>query len=235
MGAGRAWYVVRCAGHSDSRVVACLEALGLETYYPVVRELRPLAKKRMSHAQRASGVAILRPTAVPFLPRHVFVEMDVGAPAARGEARPIALEHFVAALGPEDGAQALADYERVRRRRPAADWWQEIFDIAGVAGFVAMDDRPVAIASAEIAALRAREVDGVIPGKTPAGMIFELGERVRIVEGPFTTFDGFVEQLPDVPLEQIDAGTRLRLTIAGLLGRSTVVDVTIAQVEKLPR
>ena len=189
---GPRWYIVRCIGGSDRRVIDCLEALAIETYYPIVRELRRLPKKKMSHAQRTSGVVIMRPAEVAFLPRHVFVHLDTRTPR-----------------------------------------WREMFEIAGVGGFVSMDGRPVSIEEREIRKLKGREIAGVIPGGTPVEKIFELGEEVRIVDGPFTTFNAIISKLPDVPIEQIDPDTRLKLIIAGLLGRSTVVEVTVSQVEKL--
>lgn len=50
-----------------------LGTLGFETYYPMIREMRPVPRKRLSRAQRDSGVILMRPKVVPFLPSLVFV------------------------------------------------------------------------------------------------------------------------------------------------------------------
>ena len=63
-------------------------------------------------------------------------------------------------------------------------------------------------------------------------MIFKVGERVRVAHGPFTSFQGIVERIPDVAIEDIDADTRLKLAI-DIFGRFTPVELAAWQIEKL--
>jgi transcriptional antiterminator NusG len=54
---------------------------------------------------------------------------------------------------------------------------------------------------------------------------FEIGESVRIIEGPFNTFTGKVEEV------NFEKG-KLKVMV-GIFGRSTPVEVDFAQVEKI--
>lgn len=185
--AGTRWYVVHCFGQSDHHVLDWLDRAKFEFYYPLVREMRLLPRKKLSHAQRRSGIPIMRPKEVPLFPRYVFTRFDI-----------------------EDRG------------------WREIFKFAGVGGMVCAGNLPAPIADAEIERWRSHEIDGAVPGKTPAKVIFELGEVVRIIDGPFAGFNGIMERT----IEELDEHTRLTVLLS-LFGRATKAELGIAQVEKL--
>jgi transcriptional antiterminator NusG len=185
------WHLVQCAGKSDVYVLEWLKKLEFETYYPQVREMKPVPKRKLTQSQRKAEMRIMRPQVVPFLPRYVFVRFDL--------------------------------------RRSA---WRDIFGFAGVVGMHCNGDLPAPIADGLIDALRGNELDGAIPGKTPSRMIFRLGERVRVIDGPFASFYGTVERLANVPIEEIDPDTRIRVAV-DIFGRATPVELEVSQISKL--
>lgn len=103
----------------------------------------------------------------------------------------------------------------------------EIRKIQGVTGFVGstrgIKPQPITAEEARSILQKAGELKSekhVAPKQT-----FNLGESVRIVEGPFDTFTGNVEEI------NLEKG-RLRVMV-GIFGRSTPVEVDFNQVEKI--
>lgn len=184
------WHIVRRVGSNDQHALDWLKRMHLETYYPMVREMRPVPRKKLSQKQRQSGGSILRPTLMPFFPSYIFVRMK------------------------------LAGMD-----------WRSLKDIAGIGGLACEGGLPIEIPEALIDAIRVREIGGAVPGKTPAKLIFKLGQVVRVTEGPFASFEGLVEKLPDVDIQDIDSETRIRVALE-LFGRATTVDLPVASIEK---
>ena len=101
--------------------------------------------------------------------------------------------------------------------------WHLVKDVPKVMGFIGgTADRPAPITEREADAILNRVKEGV--DKPRPKVLFEPGEVVRVVDGPFNDFSGVVEQ---VNYEK----NRLQVAVQ-ILGRSTPVELDFAQVEK---
>jgi transcriptional antiterminator NusG len=93
-----------------------------------------------------------------------------------------------------------------------------------VLGFIGgTSDRPAPISQKE-ADLILRRVQENVEGKAKPKVVFDIGEVVRVIEGPFADFNGVVEE---VNYEK----SRLRVAVL-IFGRSTPVELEFSQVEK---
>jgi len=92
-----------------------------------------------------------------------------------------------------------------------------------VTGFLGADKKPMAIPDIEAERIKGQVAEGVEHPKSSVS--FEIGETVRVAEGPFASFNGVVEE--------IDEG-RSRVKVAvSIFGRATPVELEFGQVEKV--
>ena len=101
--------------------------------------------------------------------------------------------------------------------------WHLVKDVPKVMGFIGgTADRPAAISQKEADAILNRVQEGA--DKPRPKVLFEPGEMVRVVDGPFNDFNGVVEEVDY---------DKSRLKVAVLIfGRSTPVELDFHQVEK---
>jgi transcriptional antiterminator NusG len=92
-----------------------------------------------------------------------------------------------------------------------------------VTGFLGSGSKPMAVSEREVARIIGAIEDGVERPKPT--ITFEIGETVRVVDGPFASFNGSVEQVDE-------ERARLRVTVS-IFGRATPVELEYAQVEKV--
>ncbi|HFD79492.1 MAG TPA: transcription termination/antitermination protein NusG [Gammaproteobacteria bacterium] len=103
------------------------------------------------------------------------------------------------------------------------DTWHLVKDVPKVLGFIGgTSDQPAPISDKEAEAILQRVQEGT--EKPRPKVLFEPGEVVRVIDGPFNDFNGVVEEV------NYDKN-KLRVAVM-IFGRSTPVDLDFGQVEK---
>ena len=97
-----------------------------------------------------------------------------------------------------------------------------IKNIKRVSGFLGSKGIPVPVSDKEIEKILGQIKDGVAQPKS--GIEYSVGEKVQVIDGPFASFSGMVE---DIDEEK----SRLKVSVS-IFGRPTPVDLEYNQVEK---
>ncbi|MBI5599828.1 MAG: transcription termination/antitermination protein NusG [Deltaproteobacteria bacterium] len=100
--------------------------------------------------------------------------------------------------------------------------WHIVKDIPKVTGFVGGTNQPPTISEEDVTKITRQMEEGAIRPKPK--VLFERGENIRVVDGPFTNFVGIVEEVKP------EKG-KLRVLVS-IFGRQTPVELDFVQVEK---
>jgi transcriptional antiterminator RfaH len=108
--------------------------------------------------------------------------------------------------------------------------WQRLLDVRGVENVLSNCDRPSRIANITIETLRRAEDAGAFD-RRPNASPFQVGELVRIAEGPFAGLHAHVQQLI-AKLKSTTATKRVKVLME-FLGHQRVMVLPVASVEKV--
>ena len=97
-----------------------------------------------------------------------------------------------------------------------------IKNLTKVSGFLGSGDNPTPISDTEIQRILGQVSESAVTQKT--GMSFEIGEKVKVCDGPFASFNGLIEEIDEEK-------SRLKVSVS-IFGRATPVDLEFNQVEK---
>ena len=95
--------------------------------------------------------------------------------------------------------------------------------IKKVSGFLGSKGIPVPVSEKEIEKILGQIKDGVAQGQT--GIEYSVGEKVQVIDGPFASFNGMVEEIDEDK-------SRLKVSVL-IFGRPTPVELEYNQVEKV--
>jgi transcriptional antiterminator NusG len=101
--------------------------------------------------------------------------------------------------------------------------WHLVRNVPKVSGFLGANSKPQPISEAEAQRILSQMEEGV--AKTKSGSMFEVGESVKIIDGPFESFVGVVE---DLDMEK----HRLKVSVS-IFDRATPLELEYSQVTKI--
>jgi transcriptional antiterminator NusG len=106
------------------------------------------------------------------------------------------------------------------------DSWRVVRNTPGVTGFVGLGAKPTPLSRPEVESILQVKIEGIEPQKkTRPRLEYEVGESVRVREGPFADFTG---QIAEINEDQL----KLKVLV-NIFGRETPVELEFSQVAKL--
>ena len=103
------------------------------------------------------------------------------------------------------------------------DTWHIIKTTPKLSGFLGNKGKPIPISNSEAQRISQDAASG--SEKTRPAIMYDIGEQVKVIDGPFASFNGEIEQIDEDK-------ARLRVAVS-IFGRSTPVDLDYNQVEKV--
>jgi len=100
--------------------------------------------------------------------------------------------------------------------------WHMVKDTPKVTGFLGANNKPAPISQKEAEALIKKIQEGVDSPRP--SVTFDIGEEVKVIDGPFASFNGLVEEIDEEK-------AKLKVSVS-IFGRATPVELDYGQVEK---
>ena len=144
-------------------------------------------------------------------------------------------EYFSEILIPEEDVVELVSGEKKTSKRKffpgyilvrmelSDETWHLVKNTPKVTGFIGSKDKPFPIADKDVDILQSRIDEGTLKPKPK--FKFEVGDHVKIIDGPFTNFDGVIDEV------RAEKG-KLRV-IVSIFGRQTPVELDFIQVTQV--